>query len=120
MSRIGFTSVLASNGAEAIDAVKEPESSKYQTMGVRPRFDVILMDLQMPVMDGFAATKEIRRLEATGTLRTHNFIIAVTGNARSEQVQAAWDSGVDKVIIKPYNLDELVATMLAGPENGVS
>lgn len=43
MSRIGFTSVLASNGAEAIDAVKEPESSKYQTMGVRPRFDVILV-----------------------------------------------------------------------------
>lgn len=52
--------------------------------------------------DGFAATKEIRRLEAAGTLSTRHFIIAVTGNARSEQVQSAWDSGVDKVIIKVF------------------
>ncbi|KAF8603037.1 hypothetical protein BDV93DRAFT_607104 [Ceratobasidium sp. AG-I] len=117
MTRVGFTTVLASNGAEAVNAVIEAESSKHQATDVKSRFDVILMDLQMPVMDGFAATKEIRRLEAVGPLSTRHFIIAVTGNARSEQVQSAWDSGVDKVMIKPYNLDELVAAMLAGPEN---
>ncbi|KAG9126581.1 hypothetical protein FRC07_002921 [Ceratobasidium sp. 392] len=100
MKRVGFTAVLASNGAEAVRAVTQALSNDLP-------FDAILMDLQMPVMqvettdlDGFAAAKEIRRLENAGSLKGRNFIIAVTGNARAEQIQHARDSGVDDVLIK--------------------
>ncbi|KAG8762529.1 hypothetical protein FRC11_009064, partial [Ceratobasidium sp. 423] len=84
MKRAGFTTVLASNGLEAIQAIDKAQpqgaaESRSET------FDVVLMDLEMPVLDGFAATREIRRRESLGTLRTHNFIIALTGNARLEQ-----------------------------------
>jgi CheY-like chemotaxis protein len=50
--------------------------------------------------DGFAATREIRRRESMGALSTRSFIIALTGNARLEQVQSARDAGVDDVMIK--------------------
>lgn len=80
------------------------------------------MDLEMPVLyvtrhcgvnryflkplcrDGFAATREIRKKEAMGILKTRSFIIALTGNARLEQVQAARDAGVDDVMIKVRQL----------------
>lgn len=114
MKRAGFTTVMASNGVEAIQAITKLEYNKGQK-GAHSRFDVILMDLQMPVMDGFSAVREIRRLEGNGTFENRNFILAVTGNARSEQVQAARDCGVDDVIIKPYVLDKLLNIMLAGP-----
>ncbi|KAG9122683.1 hypothetical protein FRC07_000818 [Ceratobasidium sp. 392] len=104
MKRAGFTATLASNGAEAVQAVSQAQLDDSP-------FDVILMDLQMPMYadvayrDGFAAAIEIRRLEETGSLKARSFIIAVTGNARAEQMQHARDSGVDEVVIKvltPY------------------
>ncbi|QRV75488.1 protein-histidine kinase [Ceratobasidium sp. AG-Ba] len=110
MKRAGFTAVLASNGAEAVEAVSNASRDSSCT-----GFDVILMDLEMPVMDGFSATREIRQLEKAGRFKYHNFIIAVTGNARPEQVRAAQEAGVNEVIIKPYNLYKLIATMIAGP-----
>ncbi|QRV90185.1 response regulator receiver [Ceratobasidium sp. AG-Ba] len=110
MKRAGFTTVLASNGAEAVEAI-----SKVSGGSSSSEFDVILMDLEMPVMDGFSATREIRQLEKAGQLKYRNFIIAVTGNARPEQVRAAQEAGVNEVVIKPYDLDELIATMMAGP-----
>ena len=54
--------------------------------------------------DGFAATREIRAKEMNRTLRNRSFIIALTGNARHEQVQAARDAGVDDVVIKVSGL----------------
>ncbi|KAH7327637.1 hypothetical protein B0J17DRAFT_680426 [Rhizoctonia solani] len=108
MKRAGFTFSLASNGLEALQAIE-----KTQTQGGQ-LFDVILMDLEMPVMDGFATTREIRRREAAGTFHTRSFIISITGNARSEQVQSARDAGVDDVIIKPYQIDALISKMRAG------
>ncbi|KAF8602905.1 hypothetical protein BDV93DRAFT_557089 [Ceratobasidium sp. AG-I] len=115
MKRAGFTAVMASNGVEAIEAIQKLEQNKGDDD--HSRFDVILMDLQMPVMDGFSAIREIRRLEGDGSFKKRNFILAVTGNARSEQVQAARDCGVDDVIIKPYVLDKLLAIMLAGAQS---
>ncbi|CAE6427632.1 unnamed protein product [Rhizoctonia solani] len=113
MKRAGFTTVLASNGLEAIQAIDKAQLQSGAES--RPEaFDVVLMDLEMPVLDGFAATSEIRRRESLGTLRARNFIIALTGNARSEQVQAARDAGVDDVIIKPYQIDSLISKMRSG------
>ncbi|CAE7191946.1 unnamed protein product, partial [Rhizoctonia solani] len=113
MKRAGFTIALASNGLEAIQAIDKAELQSG-TESRSERFDVVLMDLEMPVLDGFAATREIRRRESLGTLRKRNFIIALTGNARLEQVQAARDAGVDDVMIKPYQIDALISKMRGG------
>ncbi|KAH7634237.1 putative histidine kinase group protein [Sordaria sp. MPI-SDFR-AT-0083] len=69
---------------------------------------VILMDLEMPVMDGMSCTREIRRLEGAGVITRHIPIIAVTAYARPEQVESARAAGVDDVISKPFRLPELI------------
>jgi len=66
------------------------------------------MDCEMPVMDGHTATRQIRKLEEEGVLPLRNRIIALTGNARQGQIEAALSSGMDDVVIKPYKIDELV------------
>ncbi|KAG8829690.1 hypothetical protein FRC17_006185, partial [Serendipita sp. 399] len=83
------TTVLAVNGAEAVDAVLQARDET---------FDCILMDCEMPVMSGLEATKELRRLESFGQIPPQR-IIALTGNARSEQVKNALDSGMDEVMV---------------------
>ncbi|KAL2198912.1 hypothetical protein P885DRAFT_30977 [Corynascus similis CBS 632.67] len=69
---------------------------------------VILMDLEMPVMDGISCTREIRRLEREGAITQHIPIIAVTAYARPEQVENAKAAGVDGVISKPFRISELI------------
>lgn len=65
------------------------------------------MDLEMPVMDGITAVREIRQSEAAGTLG-RNMVIALTGNARQGQIDHALASGFDDVVIKPYILVDLL------------
>ena len=55
----------------------------------------------MPVMSGLTATEEIRKMEAAGEIPGPNRILALTGNARAGQIQAALDSGMDDVIVRP-------------------
>ncbi|KAG8900969.1 hypothetical protein FRB99_005659 [Tulasnella sp. 403] len=105
----GFTTELANNGKEALERVKKLALGTDNIDPALPRrFDAILMDCEMPVMDGNTATKEIRRLEKEGILPLRNRIIALTGNAREGQVEAALNAGMDDVVIKPYKIDELV------------
>ena len=83
----------------------------------------------MPVMDGLTATREIRKLEATGRVPRRSLIFALTGNARDGQIQLALDSGMDSVMvrlvvssmsrrphialqIKPYRIEELMSKVL--------
>ncbi|KAG8934382.1 hypothetical protein FRC01_003339 [Tulasnella sp. 417] len=109
LKQAGFTTELASNGKEAIEKVKR---LAFGTENIDPslprRFDAILMDCEMPVMDGHTATREIRRLESEGVLPLRNRIIALTGNARQAQIEASLQAGMDDVMIKPYKIDELV------------
>lgn len=56
----------------------------------------------MPVMDGFRATREIRRMEAAGEIEGPHRILALTGNARAGQVRAALDAGMDDVIVSEH------------------
>lgn len=74
------------------------------------KFDAILMDVQMPVMNGYDASKEIRALEREGGTR-HIPIIAMTANAFAEDVKDALDAGMDVHIAKPIEMDLLKKTV---------
>ena len=91
----GADLVIVANGQEAVDACDDG-----------PPFDVVLMDTQMPVMDGLTAIRAIREAEArAGRARTP--IISLTANAMSHQVQAALQAGADMHLAKPITSDAL-------------
>ena len=87
----------ACDGAEAVEAV------------TRGRYDAILMDMQMPVMDGLTATRRIRALADREAARTP--IIAMTANVLPEQVARCREAGMDDHIGKPINLPQLLHTL---------
>jgi len=88
------TYTVVGNGIEAINKYKE----EY--------FDCILMDIQMPIMDGINATKEIRRLEKDSEKRIP--IIALTASALTNEVKKFLNVGIDAYILKPINEEKLV------------
>ncbi|OTB17659.1 hypothetical protein K445DRAFT_309834 [Daldinia sp. EC12] len=100
-----FLVKAANHGKDALDAVQE---SKTEVSHVENPFDVILCDIEMPVMNGIEFTKEIRRLEANGELAGHTPILGVTANVRSKQVSGAMEVGMDGVTTKPYRIEELI------------
>ncbi|WWC64291.1 uncharacterized protein I303_106901 [Kwoniella dejecticola CBS 10117] len=104
--KAGFTCDVANNGQEALDYLHEIHSSAKQT--TKRSYDVVLMDLEMPVMDGLTAVKYIRRAEAEGIYQ-RQLVIALTGNARQGQIDQALAEGMDDVVIKPYRLPDLIA-----------
>jgi len=73
---------------------------------------VILMDIEMPIQDGLTCTRHIRELERQGRIRGGRIpIIAVSANARAEQVEEAREAGCDGVLVKPFRMHELIAKM---------
>lgn len=73
-----------------------------------PRFDVILMDWEMPVMSGLECCRRIRELEQQGYTDRHTAIIATTANVRKEQQDQALEAGMDSVMSKPFTIGELM------------
>ncbi|MEI8168114.1 MAG: PAS domain S-box protein [Rhodoferax sp.] len=100
---------LASNGRLGVDAV-------LAAMAEQP-FDVVLMDIQMPVMDGYEATRLIRSVPQLAQLP----IIAVTANVQTSDREQCFAAGMNHHIAKPCNLDELVAVIrsVTGLQSGV-
>lgn len=70
--------------------------------------DIILMDLEMPNMDGLTCVREIRKMEASGEISGHVPVIAVTANVREQQVATARQSGMDDVLSKPFRIPDLL------------
>src|SRR5919108_5151055 len=83
---------VASNGLEAFEAVKSQ------------KFDIVFMDLQMPVMDGIEASQIIRKWE-NGGVRT--FIVALTASYLPEQGQELFEAGMDNYLSKPFELEHI-------------
>lgn len=116
LRKLGHEVHVANHGVEAIDFIG---NSKYwKDLGsTGTELNVILMDLEMPIMDGLTCTRKIREMQKTGDLRDHLPIIAVSANARKEQVEEAMAAGVDDSIAKPFRIADLVpkiARLVAG------
>jgi len=94
MKRFGLNIDIASNGVEAIDMLK------------RKSYDLVLMDMQMPVMDGIEATKRVRNLES-GVKNKDIPIIAMTANAQKEDKDKCLASGMNDYISKPIIIEQL-------------
>lgn len=91
LTKLGFDTTTAENGAEAVGLCETQ------------KFDVILMDVQMPGMDGFSATRAIRKQEKTRTP-----IIALTANAMPEDREKSLESGMDDYVTKPMKVPVLL------------
>lgn len=76
------------------------------------------MDIEMPVMDGLTCARRIRAFQEAGYLARHIPIMAVSANARSEQVAQARDAGMDDTISKPFRIAELLPKIEALMQQG--
>jgi len=101
LERIGCQVDVAENGQIALRLLS----------GTEPRccYDLVLMDCQMPVMDGFEATQSLRRLEARAGRRTP--VVAMTASTRPEDRQRCIDAGMDDYLAKPIQIDQLRHTV---------
>ena len=100
LQEAGFSVEVAENGQIAVDMLERSEPGYYQ---------LILMDVQMPVMNGYEATRTIRKLKDTQLAAIP--ILAMTANAFEEDKQEALKSGMNGHIAKPINIDNLINTL---------
>ena len=114
LKKIGCTVSVANHGGEAIDQIKKSSFYKHVDTTIPPKeIDVVLMDLEMPVMDGMTCARNLRAMQASGELIRHIPVIAVTANAREEQIKNTLEAGIDDVVSKPFRIPELVPKMIA-------
>ena len=113
LENAGFTIDIASNGAEAVEKMEQAPAGTY---------DVILMDIQMPIMDGYEAAKRIRAMEdqkkaeipivaVTANAFEEDPIVAVIANAFEEDRKIALEAGMNGHLAKPYDIDAIMQTL---------
>lgn len=98
LRNLGLEVDAVNDGAEAVHAL---QSAAY---------DLVLMDVHMPVMDGLAATREIRRMQAGTERRTP--ILALTANVQAEQAARCLEAGMDGHLAKPIQIPELLGALM--------
>ena len=97
---LGFMFDIVNDGLEAVNKLSSSDPGYYS---------LILMDIQMPVMGGLDATKEIRKLANKELANIP--IIAATANVFKEDIEAEKEAGMDAHVSKPYNVSEIVETI---------
>jgi len=102
LRQLGLACDVAKNGLEALEMYKEN------------RYDIILMDMQMPVLDGLNASQKIRSFENNENIENSTYIIALTANASSDDKQKCLDAGMDNFISKPFKQDGLMNVLSQG------
>lgn len=95
LDKLGHKTTLAQHGQEACDLVQNAD------------FDLILMDIQMPVMDGIAATRHIREWSVQNN-KAHQRIVAMTAQALPGERERLAAEGLDGYVSKPFMMEELV------------
>ncbi|GAQ80615.1 Signal transduction histidine kinase [Klebsormidium nitens] len=104
LEKLGARVETAGDGEEALAVLFDADGAR------RKKFDFILMDCQMPIMDGYAATIQIRRIESAQL--GHTPVIALTANSGKDDLDRCIVSGMDAVLTKPVKKLELVETVL--------
>lgn len=99
LKKSGFVCDIAENGVQAVEAFKNN------------RYGLILMDCQMPVMDGYEATKEIRKIEKNEIERGYTPIIALTAHAMEEAKHKCKEAGMDDYLSKPFEIEKMINTI---------
>ncbi len=92
LTREGFQVAVASDGLEAFEAIKHQ------------KFDIVFMDLSMPIMNGMEASRCIREWENGGQ---HTFIVALTASYLPDKGQELFEAGIDNYISKPFELEHI-------------
>lgn len=123
LKKVGCMVKLANDGLEALAFLKTTHFCKSKSAGPSSSFsssspedeadkgeplDIVLMDLEMPNMDGLTCVREIRKMEASGEINGHVPVIAVTANVREQQMATARQSGMDDVLSKPFRIVDLL------------
>lgn len=113
------TVTIANHGEEALAILEQSMYWKHDALGIvsaedgpKPiSLDVVLMDAEMPVMDGMQCTRQIRLLQSKDVITGHVPIIATTANARQEQKDSVFAAGVDRELVKYFTIDELMLSI---------
>ena len=100
LENVGFAIDTADDGTVAVDRMKEMPAGTY---------DLILMDVQMPIMNGYQATRAIRALD--DSIKAEIPIVAMPANAVDEDRQEAIDAGMNGHVAKPINIEKLMETL---------
>ena len=100
LTEVGLAVEIANDGTEAVEKMKSAPAGYY---------DIILMDIQMPQMDGYEATRQIRALEDNEKAGIP--IVAVTANAFEEDRQIAMEAGMNGHLAKPYDVPDIMKTL---------
>ncbi|KAF2128014.1 hypothetical protein P153DRAFT_319207 [Dothidotthia symphoricarpi CBS 119687] len=107
LRNIGMHVAVANHGGEALEYLR---STNYCVADKSANhLTLILMDWEMPIMDGLTCVRNIRELQKQGVVHGHIPVIAVTANVRSEQVEIALKAGMDDVVSKPFRIPEICA-----------
>ncbi len=98
LKQLGHNVTVADNGKIGVDLYK------------KSNYDLILMDIQMPIMDGFTATKEIREWEHDER-KSHGYIIALTANALKEDKEKCFSVGMNDFLAKPFKIKDIQSAL---------
>jgi CheY-like chemotaxis protein/signal transduction histidine kinase len=115
LEKNGFLVSTASNGLEAVECIRQSYCEAEEAKGefnISPPIDTILMDIQMPIMDGIQATSMIRQIEKevmkepekAAASGVNHLIVAMSASSEDGTVNAAYSAGADEFIAKPFNL----------------
>ena len=100
LGEAGFNVESVTDGCDAVDAIKNKPENYY---------DLVLMDIQMPVMNGYEATRAIRALRRADVKNLP--IIALSANAREEDKRMSYESGMNAHVAKPFEVGSLISTI---------
>ncbi|KAK5735859.1 hypothetical protein LTR17_007871 [Elasticomyces elasticus] len=109
LEKLGHTVYVVSHGGEALEFLKTTSYWKDNTADDAIMLEVVLMDIEMPVMNGFTCAREVRGAQARGEMEGHLPIVAVSANARHEQIKHALECGMDDTITKPFRILDLIS-----------